>query len=127
MSSPTMTPPKQPPPLNIPPSTDTVKVSIINTGTVANMPISILLKPADLGGFTHGNLPSYSFLIEHQSGRKLLFDLSVRKDWKNMAPSAVKQITDANVDMRIDKDVYDILSENGSDPKAVEAIFWSRK
>jgi hypothetical protein len=89
--------------------------------------MGIMVKPAVLGGFELCNCPSYSFLIEHQSGRKLLFDLGVRKDWENQAPSVVKLIKDAKCGMRVDKDVYDILAENGDDPNAIEAIFWSRK
>jgi hypothetical protein len=86
-----------------------------------------MVKLAVLGGFELCNCPSYSFLIEHQSGRKLLFNLGVRKDWENQALSVVELIKDAKCGMRVDKDVYDILADNGHDPKADEAIFWSRK
>ncbi|RYP14634.1 hypothetical protein DL765_006249 [Monosporascus sp. GIB2] len=126
MAYPTTAVPKPPPPLNIPVSNHIVKVSIIDNTTIVNLPLGIMVKPAALGGLTHVTCPSYSFLIEHQSGRKLLFDLGVRKDWESQAPSAVKLIKDARCDINVDKDVYDILVDNGHDPKAVEAIFWSR-
>ncbi|KAF2492421.1 Metallo-hydrolase/oxidoreductase [Lophium mytilinum] len=125
MASPTMAAPKPSPPLNIPPSNHTVRVSIIDGSTIANMPMSIMVKPAVLAGFSHVDIPSYSFLIEHPSGRTLLFDLGVRKDWEKQAPCVVKMIKDAKAGMHVEKDVYDILAENGHDPDAVEAIFWS--
>ncbi|KAF2815700.1 putative N-acyl homoserine lactonase AttM [Mytilinidion resinicola] len=124
-SPPTMAGPKPPPPLNMPPSNHTVKVSIIDSTTIANMPMAIMVKPPVLAGFSHVNCPSYSFLLEHPSGRTLLFDLGVRKDWENEAPVVVKQIRDAKVGMEIEKDVYDMLADSGRDPDAVEAIFWS--
>lgn len=37
--------------------------------------------------------PGYSFLIEYAISRqKLLFDLSVRKDWENLVPVIVNNI-----------------------------------
>lgn len=113
--------------LHIPQSNNTVKVSIIDTTTSITLPMSVMVKPAVVGGYETCTCPSYSFLIEHPSGRKLLFDLGVRKDWENMAPFMVDILKKNNWAVTVGKDVHDILEDNGHDPKAVEAIFWSRK
>lgn len=85
-----------------------------------------MCKPAILGGFEIGVLPAYSFLIEHPpSGRKLVFDLGTRKDWENMAPFIVKWLEKQDCKVSVEKDVYDILEENGGKPDGVEAVFWS--
>lgn len=69
--------------------------------------------------------PAYSFLIEHPSGRRLIFDLGVRKDWENQAPSVVNRLKDVGWGINVEKDVFDILEENGGTPERIEAIIWS--
>jgi hypothetical protein len=76
------------PPLNIPPSNAVVKVSVIDTTThVKGLPTSLFFEPA-IKGYDVLDCPAYCFLIEHEaSGKKLLFDLGVPKDWRNgLAP-----------------------------------------
>ncbi|KAL9612333.1 MAG: hypothetical protein Q9167_003066 [Letrouitia subvulpina] len=70
--------------------------------------------------------PAYSFLIEHPGdGRKLLFDLGVRKDWENLSPSIVKHIKAWNAKVSVEKGVAEILEEGGVNPQEIEAIIWS--
>ena len=74
------------PDLHIPQSKSTVSVRIIDkTSLVQGIPLSIFLEP-QIEGFTSLKAPAYSFLIEHASGRKVVFDLGVRADPLNLAP-----------------------------------------
>jgi hypothetical protein len=118
------------PPLNIPQSKNTVKVSIIDSTSIITLPMSVMCKPKNVGGHEKCVCPAYSFLIEHESEdgkrRRLLFDLGVRKDWENMAPYAVERIKRAGWGVKVDKDVYDILEEQERGSAAsIEGIIWS--
>lgn len=76
-------------------------------------------------GFDYLDCPAFSFLIEHPStGRKLLFDLGVRKDWENLPQSIVKRIEGGGWEVSIEKGVAEILQKGGVDPKDIEAIIW---
>ncbi|CAD6567914.1 MAG: hypothetical protein ASARMPREDX12_000839 [Alectoria sarmentosa] len=120
---PTVTPP---PRLNIPNSESTVNVHIINTTSrITKIPFSIFTTPS-YKGLDYLDCPSFSFLIEHaSSGRKLLFDLGVRKDWENMPMVIVQRIKDGAWKVTVEKGVAEILQEGGVAPKEIEAIIWS--
>ncbi|KAK5128377.1 hypothetical protein LTR85_003045 [Meristemomyces frigidus] len=116
--------PKQPPALNIPQSSNTVKVSCIDSTTRMKLSMSPFLQPDFTG---HPDLlgPAFSFLIEHPSRKPILFDLAVRKDFDKLPsyPAFVKNKWEINVD----KDTATILKENGVDVDggAIDAIIWS--
>ncbi|KAJ9664946.1 hypothetical protein H2201_004998 [Coniosporium apollinis] len=116
--------PKALPALNIPASSSTVSVSVIDSTTRLDFPISLLLQPHIKG---HDRLicPSYSFLIQHPDGKTLLFDLGMRKDWENLAPRIVKRIRTEDWTVKAEKNVADILQENGFKLKDISAIIWS--
>ena len=120
-----------PPELNIPPSKHTVDVSIINTtGHVGDIPVPMFMAPA-IPGYDMIQAPCYSFLIKHssadQSGKygQLLFDLGVRKDWENRPKGAVDRVKASGYSVKVEKDVAQILRENGDDPAKVGGIIWS--
>ena len=116
---------KPPPSLNIPDSESVVNVHVINTTSrIKDMPSSVFMTPSYKGLDTL-DAPAFSFLIEHQSsGRKLLFDLGVRKDWENLPPTIVKSIRDVGCTVTVDKGVAEILQAGGVAPMDIEAIIW---
>ena len=147
--------PKPVPNLNIPKSLSTVKVSVIDSYVAPllillskkniskgspvltymqscpsyrtarlSLPFSHFLTPTLKGKERIGG-PAYSTLIEHPSGRKVLFDLGVRKDWENMAPKIVETAKKAAWSIKVEKNVAEILEENGLRPADIEAIIWS--
>lgn len=117
-------PASPPPPLNIPNSDVTVKVSIINTTShIAGIPTSIFVQPP-IKGYDYLDCPAYSFLIEHPSGKRILFDLGVRKDWQNLAPRIVEHIRNGGWKVDVKKNVADILHENGVPLESIDAIVW---
>lgn len=70
---------------------------------------------------------AFSFLIEHESGTKVLFDLGVRKDWENLNPGTAKHIKDLNWTVQVEKDVAEILKEHQVDVDGgtIDAVIWS--
>ncbi|KAK3637374.1 hypothetical protein LTR56_013724 [Elasticomyces elasticus] len=119
-----MTAPKQPPPLNIPSSDSTVKVSCIDSTARLDIPMAPFLQPDYVG---HDRLlgPCFSFLIEHPSKKPVLFDLAIRKDWDKL-PSYPKWV-EMKWNINVQKDVADVLRENSVDVDggAVDAVIWS--
>ena len=109
-------------PIEIPSGT-ALTVRVIDTTTSVTVPIYIFMEP-DMPGFTRMKCNAFSFLIEHPSGRKLLFDLGVRKDWRNLAPMIIKRIEADEFDVAIEKNVIDILGEQGMKGEQIEAIIW---
>jgi hypothetical protein len=62
---------------------------------------------------THNlHIPSLLFLVEHTATKgKLLFDLGLRKDLTVLPPTV--HFSDSGWDLRVDKDVSDILRDRG--------------
>jgi glyoxylase-like metal-dependent hydrolase (beta-lactamase superfamily II) len=114
------------PDLKIPSSFTTVNVRIIDTTTrISGIPIGIFVSP-ERKGHTHiESLPAFSFLIEHPSNRKLLFDLGVRKDKENFAPKIRNRIKDGGWKVEVKQGVREQLEANGVNGKDVEGIVWS--
>lgn len=116
---------KPPPDLNIPSSSSTVKVHVIDTTShISKIPTSLFLEP-QYEGIEFLDCPAFSFLIEHPpSGRKFLFDLGVRKDWENYSHRIANRIKDQGWDLKIEKGVAETLDEGGVRPKDIEGIVW---
>ena len=71
--------------------------------------------------------PTFSFLIEHNSGKRLLFDLGIRKDADNMAPTIVHSFKSKGWTVKAEKNTADILQEAGFDIQggAIDAVIYS--
>lgn len=96
------------------------------SGARLSVPVELLVKP-EIEGHTRSNVPCFSFLIEHPCGRKLLFDIGLRKDWENLAPVVRHLIESHHITVTAEKDVAEILQENGVDVQGgvIEAVIWS--
>ena len=113
-----------PPDLHIPTSNALVQISIINTTcNISNIPTDPFLLPK-IPGHDFLDCPVFSFLIQHPSGRKLLFDLGVRKDWENFAPILYTKIKNWDWRISIEKDVREILEGEKIDPSEINGIIW---
>lgn len=64
-------------------------------------------------------------MIEHPSGRKLLFDLGVRKDWESLSPTTVNMLNGLGAKITVEKGVREILEDHGVPAASIEAIVWS--
>ncbi|GKZ89072.1 hypothetical protein AnigIFM59636_010787 [Aspergillus niger] len=103
----------------------TVDVSIIHAGQTS-VPTAYGFKTPILGHDTL-NMPCYSFLIENRNNNeKVLFDLGLRKDWKEKLPPAIlNQIESSKAVLEIEHDVADQLRADGIPLESISAIIWS--
>ncbi|KAI4201314.1 MAG: hypothetical protein LQ350_003352 [Teloschistes chrysophthalmus] len=115
-----------PPQFQIPESTSTADVHIINsTSRIRGIPTDLMMEP-HIDNFDVLDCPAFSFLIEHpKSHQKVLFDLGVRKDWENLSARIVKRLKDGGWQVEVEKGVADILKENNVDLKSINAVIWS--
>ena len=84
----------------------------------------------DIKGFDKVSCGTWSFLIEHPSGRKLLYDLGCRKDWRNLSKAlGLEDLVEMGVldKLEIEKNVADILVEGGVKLEEVDGIIWSHQ
>ena len=71
--------------------------------------------------------PSYSFLVENHSdhkSRKILFDLSLRTDWRDLAPVVVQSIDKGGFEIGTGRNVSEILEHSGVELNEIEAVIW---
>lgn len=114
----------QRPPFDIPKGQQVVTVKLINAVIAGPAILSRFMTPPVPGLETFPTFPSFSFLLEHSSGRKLVWDLGIRKDYQNYAPAIANYIPTTNYDLRVTKNVIDILGESGIEGKEIEAVIW---
>lgn len=116
--------PKMAPSIEIP-AGNSVNVSIIDCTVSLRAPLALFMGPV-IPGLEVMSAPCLSFLIEHSGGRKLLFDLGLRKDWQNLPP-AVLGLVQPPWKLEVQKNVAEILQENGVDVAggAIDGIIWS--
>lgn len=116
---------KPAPSLNIPSSSSTCQLSIINTTCDITVPIPYLVEP-NIEGHDWLNLPTYSFHIKHEkSGKELLFDLGTRADWWNSVPHINDLLSNHVPGLRVKENVLDILPRGNVDVKDIEAFVLS--
>ncbi|TKX20649.1 hypothetical protein C1H76_7035 [Elsinoe australis] len=118
--------PKPPPDLNVPSSDSTVKVSCVDSTTYLKLPMGPFLQP-DYKGKESLTCPAFGFLIQHPSGKQIMFDLGTRKDWQNLPKSIADKIKELNWSVDIKKNISEVLQENGVDVAggAISAVIWS--
>jgi hypothetical protein len=105
------------------PAGETAKISIIDTTFDSiNMPIGFVMGPPLDGFETINNMPSWSFFIESSTERKVLFDLGVGKSLP--PPKLVEDFKNMGAELHVDKDVAEILQENGIAPADIESVIW---
>ena len=78
-------------------------------------------------GFDRLKCGTWSFHIEHPSGRKLLYDLGCRKDWENLPPALglEKMVGEGYLGLEVEKNVSEILTEGGVRLEEIEGVIWS--
>jgi glyoxylase-like metal-dependent hydrolase (beta-lactamase superfamily II) len=86
--------------------------------------MTVMTKPL-IANFKDIKIPCYSFLISHPSGRRIVFDLGIRKDWENYPSGLVDRIKSRGYTVEADTDVASVLVENGVSLEEVEAVVWS--
>jgi hypothetical protein len=110
--------------VQLPAGGKTVTVKLINPVNFGPAILKRFMAPDVPGLDTFKNSPSFSFLLEHPSGRKLVFDLGIRKDYKNHAPKIADYLPTTGYTFEGTQNVVDILEEGGVNPSEVEAVIW---
>ncbi|EKV11622.1 hypothetical protein PDIP_55720 [Penicillium digitatum Pd1] len=99
---------------------------ILYSGARLDLPAELFLSP-NIQGHERLRIPSYSFFINHPSKGRVLFDLSLRKDFQNLAPVTVNRINNPRLEWKVSvpQDVPDTLIANGIELHEIKSIFWS--
>ena len=97
------------------------KVSLINTAFLWNIPTEPFVQPS-VPGFPFLNVPCFAFLIENPTGKKVIFDLGLRKDWQHLSPTVSKTIERFGLRIEIQDEVVDALSKEGISPGEIDAV-----
>lgn len=122
-----------PPNLSVPPSSNTVDVSIINTtASIRGVDAWKFLHPP-IKGHEYLATPCFSILIHHPAqDRTLVFDLGIRKDWWKCAPVLQARFQAGGYQIEVEKGVREILEQNNPkgngntlDTSKIEAVVWS--
>ncbi len=116
------------PALDVPLSQATVAVSIIDTTSwVHGLPCEDKFSP-HFPGLTHFDICSFAFLIslfdDNSKKRHVIFDLGIRKDWKNCVPKMLGFFERWGAKIDVERDVADILRVNGVDLNEIDAVIW---
>ncbi|EED22576.1 conserved hypothetical protein [Talaromyces stipitatus ATCC 10500] len=127
MNSSHLASPIAPPQLNIPHSTYTVDIRVIDTETLIYLDPKLFWQP-ELDGFDGVHAPIYCFLISHGQ-QHVVFDLGVRRDWENYAPRIVSLIK-ATTEVIVGKDVAEVLDGDQSGEvnvhsRDISSVIWS--
>lgn len=118
-----------PPPWTAPSSSVTVKVSAIDTTLLLNGISSAFMYEEKIRGFDRMVCGTWSLIIEHPSGRKLLYDLGCRKNpMETLAPAnGIKGYVGSGtmLEISVEKNVSEILTGGGIGLDDIEAVIWS--
>ena len=121
-------PAKVAPPISAPSSDTSVRISAIDTTLwLVGVDYRLLWNPP-IKGFERVKCGTWSFLIEHPSGRKLLYDLGCCKDWQKLPPDLGLEALMQNGTLsalEIEKNVSEILTEGGINVEEIEGVIWS--
>ncbi|KAI1294488.1 hypothetical protein F5Y03DRAFT_372655 [Xylaria venustula] len=111
--------------VTVPESTATAKVTIIDNGARISGPLSFFMEPVpECISFEGFGAPAYVFFVENQrSGRRVVFDLGIRKDPENLAPFVLAYHKDFTI--QGGEDVSEFLQKRGVELDTVEAVIWS--
>lgn len=110
--------------LNVPSSSVSVSVKIIDIATISNVPAAFLFTPPISGIKTLAPAPSFVFLLEHPSGQKVLYDLGIRKDWQNLAPEITERFKELGHKPSVEKNISEVLDESGIGKESINAVIW---
>lgn len=111
--------------VDIPRSASTVKAYLINPVNFGPAQIHRFMAPAVPGLETFPTSPSHSFLLEHPSGRNLVFDLGIRKDYQNYSKSIADYLPTTKYNIQVKQNVADILQDHSVILEDIEAVIWS--
>lgn len=99
-------------------------VSMINPVNFGPAILNRFMAPAVPGLETFATSPSLCFLLEHPSGRKMVWDLGIRKDYNNYAPEIAAYLPTTKYNIQVAKNLVEILEDHGVQAEQIEAVIW---
>ncbi|KAJ6524336.1 beta-lactamase-like protein, partial [Mycena capillaripes] len=112
--------------LGIPHSNATVDVRVFNVanGTIVNDTQTLFLPV--LPGHESTIFPFYSFFVEHNNSQKrLMFDLGIRTDPLNFAPSVASLFSSGTITLDPFKDITELLQDGRIPLSSIDSVIWS--
>ncbi len=94
------------------------------TSTIDKVALHYVVEPTMTNVSHMPKMNCWSFLIENDSGRKVLYDLGIRKDWHNYAPVVSNRLKASGWDIRVEKNMTEVLGEAGYKGEDFEAVIW---
>jgi len=110
----------------IPHSNATVNIRVFNVanGTLVNDAHTFILPVVP--GHENAIFPMFAFLVEHNtSGKRIMFDLGIRKDPLNLAPSLTPLFSSGGVILEQPKDITELLQDGGIPLSSIDEVIWS--
>lgn len=111
--------------VQVPESSVTIKTSVIDVVTIHSGNLNALYEPPIPGVEKLHPVPCLSFLLEHPSGQKLLFDLGVPKDIDTLGPEVATRLRQVGHQVHVKRDVADELKEHGLRREEINGVIWS--
>lgn len=103
------------------PQGSSANVSVLDTASIGNLPLEPYFE-CDVPRLHRTRVPVFSYIITSSCGRRVLFDLGLRKDWRNLSPVAVSEVFHDELDIDCEHDVRDILEGQNIVANDIEAI-----
>ncbi|KAH7878129.1 uncharacterized protein C8R40DRAFT_1091258 [Lentinula edodes] len=100
-----------------------VNVSVLIPGHLYLPHKEVFQDALENGAETGSTVPTFSFLLEHPTRGKYLFDLGLRKHAKGYPPALDGILVEFKPNC--DKDASEILIENNVDPNEIQGIIFS--
>ena len=94
-----------------------VIVRLINAANFGPAVLDRFVAPPMPGLEQFPSSPTFSFLLEHVSWRKLVWEFGIRKGYLNYSPKIVEYIPTAKYNIQVKENVADILERHGIDLK----------
>lgn len=112
-------------PVKLPPGHTVMTVKLINPVTFGPSILNRFMTPPVPGLETFEAVPSNCFLLEHPSGRNLVWDLGIRSDYQNYSPKIAEYIPTTRYNIQLHGDVASIIRNGGIEVYQIEAVVWS--
>lgn len=110
--------------IELPQGETSITVKLINPVNFGPAQIHRFMAPPVPGLESFPTSPSLSFLLEHPTGRRLVWDLGIRKDYHNYSPSIARYLPTTKYNIQVENSVADILEDHGVSRNSIEAVVW---
>ncbi|KAJ7168333.1 hypothetical protein C8R43DRAFT_1060645 [Mycena crocata] len=109
----------------IPASNATVEVKAFNVANFTASSAQIVLQPI-LPGHEALHIPLHAFLVEHSASKtRFMFDLGMRKDPLNFAPSISTMFANGMYSFEPFKDITELLEDGEIPLESIHIVIWS--